>query len=69
METDATNLNAENVDDEMVRWMEERRALRPERRSVRPSRPASERRRVCAFCYQPGDHPTAAHCMRALERD
>jgi hypothetical protein len=27
-----------------------------------------DRRRICGYCYQRGDHPTAAHCMRALER-
>jgi hypothetical protein len=27
-----------------------------------------ERRHRCSFCYQPGDHPTASHCLRALER-
>jgi hypothetical protein len=67
MDTNRQNRHAESVDDEMVRWMKERRQARPERRTAGQPR-ADERRRVCAFCYQPGDHPTAAHCLRALER-
>jgi hypothetical protein len=57
-----------DINDRMVRQIEQRRQLRPERR-VSPSRPvAIERRRTCSYCYQPGDHPTPAHCLRALER-
>jgi hypothetical protein len=50
--------------------MELRRQARPDRRKrVESSAPvATERRRICAFCYQSGDHPTPAHCLRALER-
>ena len=67
---------AHTVNDEMVKQMNLRRQARPERRQRAASGvpavsvvPASgERRRVCGFCYQPGDHPTAAQCLRALER-
>jgi len=57
----------DDADDEMVRRMETRRQAQPERRK-RAQRRVNERRKCCSFCYQPGDHPTAAHCLRALER-
>jgi hypothetical protein len=62
--------DGDTINDQMVRAMEARRQSRPERRQrVGSSAPvANERRRICAFCYQSGDHPTAAHCRRALER-
>ena len=47
-----------DADDEMVRQMERRRHARPERRQRRLPH-GNERRRMCSFCYQPGDHPTA----------
>jgi hypothetical protein len=54
--------------EQMVRQMEQRRQLRPERR-VSPARCVRiERRRLCEYCYHPGDHQTAADCLRALER-
>jgi hypothetical protein len=58
------------VDDQMVRDMELRRQARPERRQRGEARTpvSNERRRTCAFCFQPGDHPTPTHCLRALER-
>jgi hypothetical protein len=52
-----------DADDEMVRQMERRRHARPERR-LRTMARANERRRLCSFCYQPGDHPTAVYCRR-----
>ena len=57
----------DDVDDEMVRQMEIRQQARPERRK-RVAPPVNERRQRCSFCYQPGDHPTPAHCLRALDR-
>jgi hypothetical protein len=63
---------ADAINEQMVRKMEERRKSRPERRqtATRSGRASAsnERRRICSFCYQPGDHPTPAHCRRALER-
>jgi hypothetical protein len=58
---------AEGINELMVRQMEQRRRERQERRK-NPRPAATERRRVCSFCFQEGDHPTAAHCRRALER-
>ena len=57
----------DDVDDEMVRQMEIRRQARRERRR-RVAPPANEQRLRCSYCYQPGDHPTPAHCLRALDR-
>jgi hypothetical protein len=57
----------DDVDDEMVRQMEIRRQARRERRR-RVAPPANERRLRCSYCYQPGDHPAPAHCLRALDR-
>jgi hypothetical protein len=58
------------INDRMVREMELRRRAQPERRQVRVSSlpPAKERRRICAFCHQNGDHQTPTQCLRALER-
>lgn len=71
-EPNTTPEQADAINDQMVRQMEERRKSRPERRqtTARSGRASasSERRRICSFCYQPGDHPTPAHCRRALER-
>lgn len=58
---------AEAINEQMVRQMELRRQQQPERRQrVQPH--AQERRAICSFCFQHGDHPTPAHCLRALER-
>ena len=62
-----TQAEADAINDEMVRRMEERRRERPDRRE-RPVARVPDRRRTCSYCYQPGDHPTPAHCLRALER-
>jgi hypothetical protein len=65
------NLNdreADAINDQMVAAMERRRGM-PNRREASTGRqPSVERRRICGYCFQRGDHPTAAHCMRALER-
>jgi hypothetical protein len=62
-ETDAAATN-----EQMVQQMKLRRETRPERRLF-PSKPVKiERRRSCSYCYQPGDHPSPDHCLRALER-
>jgi hypothetical protein len=65
-----TQQQADTINEQMVRQMELRRQARPDRRKrAESSAPvATERRRICAFCYQSGDHPTPAHCLRALER-
>jgi hypothetical protein len=65
-----TQQDADTINDQMAREMERRRQAQPERRKERASRPpgARERRRICAFCFQPGDHATAAQCLRSLER-
>jgi hypothetical protein len=65
------NLNdreADAINDQMVAAMERRRGMPNRRQSAADRPPSSERRRVCAYCFQRGDHPTPAHCMRALER-
>ena len=57
--------DADATNEHMVAQMELRRQARPERR-VFPSTPvANERRRSCAYCHQPGDHPTPSPCLRA----
>ena len=66
-EPNPTEREAVSIDDLMVQRMEERRRQRQERRGdVKVVE--VERRRVCGFCFQRGDHRTAADCMRALER-
>jgi hypothetical protein len=63
-----TQQQANNTNDEMARRMEERRLSRPERRNEASPPAKPERRTICAYCFQRGDHPTPAHCLRALER-
>jgi hypothetical protein len=60
--------DANAINDRMVQQMEERRRERQERRTRPPVSPSVERRRICGYCFQRGDHQTAAQCMRALER-
>jgi hypothetical protein len=49
-----------------------RRQLKPERRQEAHwggnERPELDRRVICDYCLQPGDHPSVVHCMQALER-
>ena len=60
---------ADAINDRMAAAMDQRRRAQPERRTQGgATKPHKERRRICGYCYQTGDHPTAAHCMRALER-
>jgi hypothetical protein len=60
---------ADAINERMAAAMDQRRRAQPERRTQgSATRPQKERRRICGYCYQTGDHPTAAHCMRALER-
>jgi hypothetical protein len=69
MDERRTEQDADEINEQMVRQMELRRQERPERRqrpSVQPV--GGERRRICSFCYQPGDHRTANQCLGALER-
>jgi hypothetical protein len=65
-----TQQDADTINDRMAREMEQRRQAQPERRKRRSTGAPQgrERRRLCAFCYQPGDHATAAQCLRSLER-
>ena len=66
-EPSPTERKAASVDDLMVQRMEERRRQSQERRTEVKVVDV-DRRRVCSFCFQRGDHRTAADCMRALER-
>ncbi len=58
---------ADAIDDSMAQAMLRRREARPERRQ-RSATPRVDRRKICAFCFQRGDHPTPAACLKALER-
>lgn len=58
----------EDINEQMVRQMEQRRHARPERRQRAGAPNTDERRRTCSFCYQSGDHRTPTQCLRALER-
>ena len=57
---------ASAINDAMARALD-RRAARPERRRSAAT-PRAERRTICSYCFQHGDHPTPASCLRALER-
>jgi len=70
-EPNPSDQEADAINEQMVAAMEQRRRGLPNRRQSSDDRqksPVVERRRICGYCYQHGDHPTAAHCMRALER-
>ena len=61
--------DADEINDRMAAQIEERRKSLPNRRRRCVFRaPALERRRICAYCFQRGDHRTVADCLRALER-
>jgi hypothetical protein len=64
----APNVHDETADEQMATQMAQRRPLAPLPDTTRQRAAAAEGRRVCAYCHQPGDHPTPAHCLRALER-
>ena len=67
MHDEISEREAAEINERMVQEMERRRQQRAERRQG--SGPVTnERRKICAFCFQPGDHRTPAHCLRALER-
>lgn len=68
MEDINSQQEADAVNDGMVQAMDRRRRARPERRRAVAATPRIERRKVCTYCFQPGDHLTAASCRRALER-
>jgi hypothetical protein len=67
--TIATQQEEATINELLVRQMElRRRALPEQRQSPASTAPvANERRRICAFCSQRGDHPTPARCLRALK--
>ena len=56
---------ANAINEQMARQIEERRQQRPERRQ-RTTTVVRERRALCQYCFQPGDHRTPAQCLRAL---
>jgi hypothetical protein len=60
--------SADAINDRMAAQIEQRRRQTPDRRR-RASRPVVERRLICGYCFQRGDHPTPGHCLRALERE
>jgi hypothetical protein len=64
---DLSERDADEVNARMAIEIEQRRLSRPDRRLT--SKPfAVERRATCMYCFQRGQHPTPAHCLRALER-
>jgi hypothetical protein len=67
--TTATPQDETTINELMVRQMNLRRQALPEQRQASGPHKAvaNERRRICGFCCQRGDHPTPAHCLRALE--
>jgi hypothetical protein len=69
METDRTAADGDSIDDAMARQLEERRRTLPNRRaSDRQAKPRQERRAICSYCFQTGDHATVRQCLAALER-
>lgn len=64
-----SNDTANAINEQMVRQMELRRQQQPERRQRGgASAPTLERRAICSYCFQHGDHPSPVQCLRALER-
>ena len=50
----------------MAAQMKQRRRASPNQRQVSQPR-AFERRTMCAYCFERGDHATDAQCLTALE--
>ncbi|MDQ3348726.1 MAG: hypothetical protein M3545_12240 [Acidobacteriota bacterium] len=67
LENIADQPDGEAVNEAMVQAMARRRQQLPEKRRV-VAAPRVERRQVCGYCFQHGDHRTPAQCLRALER-
>jgi hypothetical protein len=68
-DTRGQDAEADAINDRMARQIEERRRRIPNRRKASSgAAPQQERRRICTYCFQVGDHQTAAQCLRALER-
>jgi hypothetical protein len=67
MSDSTSQQEADRINDHMVEAMTRRRQERPDRRRSMTT-PRVERRKICAYCFQYGDHPTPAFCLRALER-
>jgi hypothetical protein len=63
--TDLSEDQANAINEQMVRQMELRRQKRAERRT-RHVHVQHDRRKTCAYCFQPGDHRTPTDCYRAL---
>jgi hypothetical protein len=62
-----SDYEAEAVIDRIAAQIEQRRRELPDQRQAsRP--PFFDRRTICAYCFQRGDHPTGAHCLSALEQ-
>ena len=60
---------AEAINEQMVRQMELRRREQPDRRHRGASAaPAKERRAICSYCFQHGDHRSPVQCLNALDR-
>ena len=58
---------AEAVIDRITAEIAQRRRELPDQRHA-PKPPAFDRRTICGYCFQRGDHPTGVHCLRALEQ-
>ncbi len=66
-EITASERDANAIDEAMARRLTVRRLAQPER-SRTVGIPGVERRQVCGYCFQHGEHQTPAACLRALER-
>jgi hypothetical protein len=63
----ADRRKADAINDAMVAAMNRRRRQHQERRRV--AQPAFvERRKICSYCFQPGDHGSPRACLNALQR-
>jgi hypothetical protein len=65
---DISQAEAEAINEQMVRQMEVRRQQQPERRRRGEVTHGQERRAICSYCFQHGDHRSPAQCLGALER-
>ena len=74
MDEDDANANQsmdeETINNQMAHQMEQRREALRERRAASRELSDIERRRICEFCYQPGDHPALIECLgRSMAAD
>jgi hypothetical protein len=62
-----TTYDADVMDDRLAVRLDRRTVEQPERRQRMRAQDV-ERRLICGYCFQDGNHPSPTFCRRPLER-